>query len=115
MSRRSNVHGLLLTHSKVSVLPRINAVDAERVVLGVELKRLDLEHGLESFVLNLGEPSPLLLHFAVTGARDEVAESEQVVNVPHIVRVLVEVHADGEDALLPVDHFLYDFHLFLFF
>ena len=46
----------------------------------------------------------------MAGARDEIAERDQVVDVPDVVRVLVKVHSHGKNALLVVDDFFDNLH-----
>ena len=113
LSRWEDIHCLLLVQGDVPILFSVDSIDPERVVLSVILEGLDFQGCSKGLVLDFGQAlgrGSFKLDLTMARSCDQVVDRQQVVDVPDIVRLGIEVHPDCEDFLLVVDYFLDNFH-----
>ena len=69
-----NAHALLLIHCNISILFRVDAINAKWVVFCVVLERIDLESCGKSFILNFSDSDAFLLNFSVASSCNIVTD-----------------------------------------
>jgi len=110
LSRWLYIHALLDTHAEPLVLCRVYAANSQSVRLRVVKKSFYSKSTRDSPLFNLSDSLQHLLNFAVACSRYQIANWEQVIHIPNVVRVAVQIHSNGKDFLLVVNDLLYYFH-----
>ena len=114
LSWRLNVHALLNAETKPFVLCRVYAINAECIGLSVVVKRFYFETAANGLFINLSYSAGLLLNLSVAGTGNPVTHVEQVVHIPNVISVFVQIDGDLENAFFEVDSLSFDFHSNIF-
>ena len=103
---RPDVHSLSHSDTYLFIFTGIYSVDSQRVVLRIVLETFNLECTSDNLFFDFYETCCLFLYLTMASASDEVASVQQIIYVPYIVRILVEIHSYQKNLFLPVNDLL---------
>jgi len=106
LPRRVYVHRLSYVHSYESVFTRIHALYAQGVVFAIKNKALNFQSERNGLFLVGGVLRSFLLHSPRAGACNLVTDIQQIVDIPHVVRIRVKVYSNRKYFSLLVNNLL---------